>query len=374
LPISLLNIYKMTNIDFNVIPVIDISPLTRTNAGEAERQQVVSQISTACRDVGFFYITGHGVDVNLQAKLVSLSKSFFSLPEEFKREIDMKKGGRAWRGFFACGEELTSGKPDMKEGIYFGSELGPEHPLVKAEIPMHGTNLFPASVPELKETVLEYLSAMERVGHTLISAVCLSLGLEDNFFSSRFMQPEPLSLFRIFNYPKDRLNNSITGKEQWGVGEHTDYGVLTILKVTGPGLEVKNRQNQWVSAPPIDNSFVVNLGDMLEKMTRGLIRSTPHRVKNMNSSDRLSFPFFFDPNFSAVVEPIGIMADTSRSDAVDNSGYVRWDGAQVADFQGTYGEYILRKVVKVFPELGSKENVDETLKALTHKIKEAIKG
>ena len=360
--------------EFTKIPVIDISPLVSAHALELERALVISQISAACKDVGFFTIVGHGVDLQLQSKLVNLSQSFFKLPDETKREIDMKKGGRAWRGFFACGEELTSGKPDQKEGIYFGAELDETHPLVKAQIPMHGPNLFPTSIPELKNTVLSYIKEMERVGHILLEAVSLSLGLEKNYFSSRYMQPEPLSLFRIFNYPKNRLASTVDGSEQWGVGEHTDYGVLTILKVSGPGLEVKNRQNEWIAAPPIDNSFVINIGDMLEKMSHGVLRSTPHRVKNSGAEDRLSFPFFFDPNFSAIVEPMKLSSAQSEREEGSSTedGYVRWDGAKISDFHGPYGAYILKKVIKVFPDLAGSQNVEETIRALTLQIKEAM--
>src|SRR5262249_36140788 len=139
------------------------------------------------------------------------------------------------------------------------------------------------------------------------------------------------------------------GTETWGVGEHTDYGVLTILaQDDAGGLEIKARAGEearWVEAPPLPGTFVCNIGDMLDRMTAGRYRSTPHPVRNRAARDRLSVPFFFDPNFHAKVEPIDLGAC-----AVDDRAE-RWDGANVHAFQGTYGEYLLGKVSRVFPAL-----------------------
>jgi len=135
---------------------------------------------------------------------------------------------------------------------------------------------------------------------------------------------------------------------QWGVGEHSDYGLLTILwQDDVGGLEVKTRDG-WVKAPPVPGSFVCNIGDMLDRMTGGLYRSTPHRVAlNTSGRDRLSMPFFFDPHFEARVRPIEGL-DTS---AAEQDRAARWDGANIHAFDGTYGDYLLGKVSKVFPEL-----------------------
>jgi isopenicillin N synthase-like dioxygenase len=122
------------------IPVIDISALT---AGTQARHEVAARIGQACREWGFFYIVGHGVEEHLQQRLESISQRFFAQDLETKLEIGMSRGGSAWRGYFPVGGELTSGRPDLKEGIYFGAELRDDHPLVKAGTPLHGPNLFP---------------------------------------------------------------------------------------------------------------------------------------------------------------------------------------------------------------------------------------
>lgn len=316
------------------IPVIDISPLVAREPAD----QVAQQMHQACCETGFFYIVGHGIDEALQQRLEQLSRQFFAQHLETKMQIRMALSGRAWRGYFPVGGELTSGKPDTKEGLYLGAELDASHLTVQQELPMHGANLFP-DIPQFRETILEYLDVMTQLGHTLMAGISLSLGLGKDYFRDRYTD-DPLILFRIFNYPPDADSDS------WGVGEHTDYGLLTILKQDDSGgLQVKSKSG-WIEAPPIPNSFVCNLGDMLDRLTGALYRSTPHRVKNASGRDRLSFPFFFDPNFNAELHPLSWHCGKVQDDQEE-----RWDKASVHKFQGTYGDYLLSKVGRVFPEL-----------------------
>ena len=278
-------------------------------------------IYAACRDTGFFYVVGHDVDDGLQRRLEGVARRFFALQEAEKASIAMERGGAAWRGWFPVGGELTSGVPDRKEGIYFGAEL-PD-----AGLPLHGPNLFHSD--EMRDVVLAYLDAMTALGHRLADL----LGVDAS------LTRDPTILFRIFHYPPA----PDSADDGWGVGEHTDYGLLTILRQdeTG-GLQVRARSG-WIDAPPIAGSFVVNIGDMLERMTGGRFRSTPHRVRNTSATGRLSFPFFFDPSWDAIV-PV-------PEDALPPER--RWDGADVRTFEGVYGDYLLAKVAKVFPALAS---------------------
>jgi isopenicillin N synthase-like dioxygenase len=316
------------------LPIIDVSPLV-TGAPAAA---VAEKMRSACEDVGFFYVVAHGVPEPLQLQLETLSRRFFAQDLATKMRIRMELGGRAWRGYFPVGGELTSGRPDRKEGIYFGAELADDDPRVVARTPMHGRNLFP-DLPGFRPAVLAYLDAMTALGHALMRGIGLSLGLEPQYFARRYTR-DPLILFRIFNYPRQEVLPSA----EWGVGEHTDYGVLTILRQdeTG-GLEVKSRSG-WIAAPPLPGAFVCNIGDMLDRMTAGRYRSTPHRVRHTSERDRLSFPFFFDPDFFARVEPI--LAAPAVEDRDE-----RWDGQSLRELGGTYGDYLLAKVAKVFPQL-----------------------
>jgi isopenicillin N synthase-like dioxygenase len=150
-----------------------------------------------------------------------------------------------------------------------------------------------------------------------MAGIASSLDLDESYFAERYTA-DPLILFRIFNYPR-----TPAPADGWGVGEHTDYGLLTMLKQDdNGGLQVKSRSG-WIDAPPVPGSFVCNIGDMLDRLTGGRYRSTPHRVLPPLARDRLSWPFFFDPGFDADIP-----------------------------LMGRYGDYLLAKIGKVFPELG----------------------
>jgi isopenicillin N synthase-like dioxygenase len=250
-----------------VLPVVDLSSPARRLAGE---------IGRACRDNGFFYVVGHGVPAELLNRLDTAGRRFFGLPEADKMEIAMRHGGTAWRGFFPVGAELTSGRPDRKEGLYFGEELGDDDPRVRTGLPLH---------------------------------------------------------------------------DDWGVGEHTDYGLLTLLaQDANGGLQVRSADG-WIDAPPIPGAFVCNIGDMLDRLTGGYYRSTPHRVRNLSGRDRLSFPFFFDPDFTAEVPPL-----PRRT-----TSHPRWDGQDLQAFTGTYGDYLINKVSHVFPQLRRQVRLDQDI-------------
>ena len=320
------------------LPIIDMAPLFASNT--AQRAEVARAIGEACRDSGFFYVTGHGIRPELITDLDQTSRAFFSLPEPEKNEIAMMRGGRAWRGYFPVGGELTSGKPDQKEGLYFGAELGPDDPRVKRGLPLHGQNLFPARPRELRQLVLDYMSAATTTAHAVMEGIALSLGLEADYFYREYTS-DPTVLFRIFHYPSVAVSSP-----DWGVGEHTDYGLLTLLAqdVHG-GLQVKTSAG-WIEAPPIPGTLVCNIGDMLDRLTGGLYRSTPHRAKNVSGHGRLSFPFFFDPGFDAEVHPL-----PERAAQIVDDRDSRWDRQSVHGFTGTYGDYLLGKVSHVFPDL-----------------------
>jgi isopenicillin N synthase-like dioxygenase len=174
--------------------------------------------------------------------------------------------------------------------------------------------------------------------------VAVGLGPDAGWFDAH-LTTDPTVLFRIFRYPPST-------DDGWGVAEHTDYGLLTILLQDDcGGLQVKGPDG-WVDVPPVPDVFVCNMGDMLDRMTGGRYRSTAHRVRNPSGQDRLSFPFFFDPSWDARIEPLPL---TDAAPADDRA--TRWDGTSVHEWSGTYGDYLTAKVAKVFPALARKEDV-----------------
>ncbi len=322
----------------DTLPIIDLSP---REGGDHDFDRIGAEIDRACAEFGFFYVIGHGINPGLSVTLEGLAREFFALPAEEKLAIAMSCGGRAWRGYFPVGGELTSGRPDRKEGIYFGTELGPEDPRVQAGLPLHGMNLYP-DLPGFRDVLLRYLEAVTALGQHLLAAIARGLGLSHDYFLRHYTR-DPTVLFRMFNYPPAEST------EDLGVGAHTDYGLLTLLRQDEiGGLEVWHH-GTWIPAPPVADSFVCNVGDMLERLTAGCYVSALHRVRNVTPRQRISMPLFLDPSFEAVLEPILPAAERSGGDATQPQ---RWDGTDLATLSGTYGDYLLGKVSKVFPELG----------------------
>jgi isopenicillin N synthase-like dioxygenase len=168
------------------------------------------------------------------------------------------------------------------------------------------------------------------------------LGLEPQFFRND-LTADPTPLFRIFRYPP----HPPALADRWGVAEHSDYGLVTLLAHDGTsGLQVKVGDS-WLDAPHDPELIICNLGDMLDRLTAGRYRSTPHRARNDATHDRYSLPFFLDPGWDAVIEAIDLddgwiaPADADR----------RWDRANLRELNGTYGDWLTAKVRKVFPDL-----------------------
>ncbi|MCB0404083.1 MAG: isopenicillin N synthase family oxygenase [Bdellovibrionales bacterium] len=328
-----------------MLPVLNIDTSNPAKAGES--------LCRALHDTGFLYILGDVVRVDLLKELVEVSKLFFAKSLSEKEQLEMRHAGLAWRGYFPPGAELTMGIPDQKEGLYFGSEHGPDHPGVLRHWPMHGRNLWPASsdLKRMQPLVTEYMQSCVAIGQRLLSYVAVGLDLPKNYFFDRFTD-EPTVLFRIFNYPA-----TTPATPGWGVAEHTDMGFLTLLfQDEKGGLEVLSQDNRWVAVPPIEGTLVINIGDMLEYWTHGIFRATPHRVRNPSQSPRLSLPFFFDPNWQATLEPISreqLPAKWLQSISPDRRK--RWDGLNLhaLSSETTYGDFVWSKIRTVFPDLSA---------------------
>ncbi len=324
------------------LPVIDVASLVDPESSLAARTDVGRRLDAACRTSGFLLVSGHGIEPRLREDLESLAREFFSLPAEVKAEISMDRAGSAWRGWFPVGGELTSGEPDHKEGVYFGTELDDDDPRVVDGTPLHGRNLFPRSPDALGPTVLRWMAEVTALGQALLRGLALGLGVEEDWFA-RHLTADPTVLFRAFHYPPGDADS-------WGVGAHTDYGLITLLAQDHHGgLQVRS-DDTWMDVPADPDVFVVNIGDMLDRMTRGRYRSDPHRVRNLSGQDRVSFPLFLDPSWDARVTPLPESVFAGEPDP-DDDAESRWDGASVHRWDGRYGDYLSAKVARVFPDL-----------------------
>ena len=308
-----------------MVPIIDLASPT-----------AAIDIDRACREFGFFAISNHGISNELREAVLRVSADFFGLATTAKQSVALAHGGSAWRGWFPLGGELTSGVADLKEGYYFGREL----PIDRR--PMHGPNIWPTEPAAMQPLVTEWMEVMEPLAQYVLTLMAEGLGLDSDFFR-KTLTADPTPLFRIFRYPP----HPPYGADRWGVAEHSDYGLLTLLAHDGkPGLQVKVG-DAWIDAPHDPTLIVCNLGDMLDRLTAGRYRSTPHRARNHAAVDRYSLPFFLDPGWDAVIEAIDLddgwvtPADADR----------RWDRANLRDLHGTYGDWLTAKVSKVFPDL-----------------------
>jgi isopenicillin N synthase-like dioxygenase len=320
---------------------VDIGPLLSAAADPEALAELVRQIDAACRALGFFRVSGHGIDPQLLATLDAEARAFFAQPEAVKATIAMPLAGPAWRGWFPVRGEVTSGRPDRKEGLYVGTDVSPDHPRVVAGTPLHGANLYPPGA--LGPAIDAWMAALRPVADAIMRGIALALRLPADWFEQN-LTADPTVLFRVFHYPA-LPDNDVS--EEYGVGHHTDYGLLTLLaQDDAGGLEVRTPDGEWIEVPAEPDVLVCNLGDMLDRLTEGRYRSTPHRARNTSGRSRLSFPYFFDPSWDAEVVPLPLDGSPPADDA-DR----RWDGASLRGWDGTYGAYLTAKVSRVFPDL-----------------------
>ncbi|WP_413793901.1 2-oxoglutarate and iron-dependent oxygenase domain-containing protein [Pseudomonas sp. N4] len=280
----------------NSLPIIDISPLY---GDEPDAWQAVAgQIDRACRQWGFFYIKGYPISPARIAEVLDNAQRFFALPVEEKLKIDITQT-RHHRGYGAVAtEQLDPNKPsDLKETFDMGLHLPADHPDVMAEKPLRGPNRHP-DLSGWATLMEQHYRDMQALAQTLLRAMTLALGIERDFFDTRFN--DPVSVLRLIHYPPRQTASSV---EQQGAGAHTDYGCITLLyQDAAGGLQVRNVNGEWIDAPPIDGTFVVNLGDMMARWSNDRYLSTPHRVISPRGMDRYSMPFFAEPHPDTLIQ------------------------------------------------------------------------
>ncbi|KAJ7125189.1 hypothetical protein C8R44DRAFT_669312 [Mycena epipterygia] len=333
------------------IPVINCSALfTLTSPPSPEALATARELYAAASTWGFFQLTHHPVPPALQSSLLTAAQTFFALPDAEKLALDVRNGGVAWRGYMPLGGEGTHGRVDRKEGVYFGPEHADDHPLTG--MPLHGKNQFPteAQVPAMREAILAYIEAVTAVGIAVTAGLSMGLGLEPGFLKARLLEPEPVALFRCFKYATLEAD---AGEEVFGIGEHSDFGLLTILKQASAGLQVKSPQGKWVDVPVLDNAFVVNVGDMLDQLTGGRLPSREHRVlpPAPSAGPRYSFPFFFDFAWTAPMTPLDLSHLPPLTAQEQDEAQARWHRGTFKKVEGQWWQYLAKKVKKVFPDL-----------------------
>ncbi|RKF19890.1 2OG-Fe(II) oxygenase [Alginatibacterium sediminis] len=281
------------------LPIIDISMLANNDPKQWE--PVISAIDEACRNSGFFYVVGHGIPVEQFTAVQEMASQFFALDESEKQQIDIEKS-RNHRGWGKVSAEQLDpdGPKDFKETFDMALDLSSHHPQVKRCPALYGPNQYP-KMDGFIQLMQQQYELSQQVAIKILKAMALALDLESDFFSKNF--DCPISVLRLIQYPPQDHNN--------GAGAHTDYGCITLLyqDATG-GLQVQNKEGDWLDAEPVPNSFVVNIGDLMQRWTNDRYKSTPHRVMSpKQNTTRFSMPFFVEPNFDTQVSTISSCLD-----------------------------------------------------------------
>jgi isopenicillin N synthase-like dioxygenase len=281
------------------LPVLDISHFDDANG----RAVFLRDLRKAARGPGFFYLIGHGIDADLIADVLALSRGFFDLPERDKLAIEMVQSPH-FRGYNRAGSEYTRGKPDWREQIDIGAER-PALPFDSSAPPwtrLQGPNQWPAALPELQPVLLAYLKEVTALAIRVLRAFAVALEQPENIFEPIYT-PAPHQLIKIIRYP----GRDDDGASDQGVGAHKDSGFLTILlQDRTAGLQVEGAQG-WIDAPPRPGTFVVNIGEILELASNGYLRANVHRVVSPPSGvDRLSVALFLGAKLDAEVPQLDL--------------------------------------------------------------------
>ncbi len=280
-------------VDFSEIPVIDIA--LAESEDHKDRASVAKALRKAAEHVGFFYIKNHGVDAARIDAAQAAAAEFYALPEDVKRKYDVALTKRH-RGYVPVGG--LSADPtlsDLQEGYEVGFDLPADDPDHLAGNPLMGPNIWPAEVPAFETAISAYFDDLMRVGRLLYRLFALSVDMPETFFDDKLTKP--CAQLRVLYYPDAKPQDDTVG-----IGAHTDYESFTILWQSQPGLQVQNRAGQWIEAPPIPGTFIVNIADMMMRWTNDRFVSTPHRVMNISGKARYSLALFFATDYDTIVE------------------------------------------------------------------------
>lgn len=281
---------------FSEIPVIDLSDFHTEKGFERCAKEIVD----TARSVGFFYLINHGVPSELRSTAFDASKRFFELSEDRKSTVSVNEYQRGWmrQGL----SQLEGSKThDAKEVFFWGHEIEQDDPDYLAGVPLVAPNQWPQeTAPWIRKSIAPYYEAVQSVAQTVLSAIAYGLGQDKQFFEPHYIKP--LARGQLVYYPPSSDKDLADGR--MGAAAHTDFGVLTMLaQDNSGGLQVRNASGDWIEAPPIDDSFVCNIGDLLEHWTNGALTSTLHRVINRTQNARYSIPVFCDPRSTAEIDP-----------------------------------------------------------------------
>ena len=294
------------------IPSVDLEDFT---SGDSERKAVfVDQLGKAFEEVGFVAVKNHGISGELISELYKNVQQFFSLPSEKKKHFE-KPELAGQRGYTSFGKEHAKGSdaPDLKEFFQYGQIVPEDHPL-KPEYPH---NVKVNEVQGFDDTFFKAYRAFEKSGKFLLQAIAIYLGLDENYFDD-FIE-EGNSIVRAIHYPP------ITNEPKSAIRaeQHEDINLITLLVgASADGLQILTKNNEWVGVTSLPDQIVVNVGDMLQRLTNDKLKSTTHRVVNppreLWHTSRFSIPFFLHPKSSMALTGLDSCIDNQHKKAYED--------------------------------------------------------
>ncbi len=306
------------------IPVIDLADFLAGKPGA--REATAAALRHALEEVGFYFITGHGVDQATVDAAFDAAKRFHAqaLDDKLRLKINQHNiGYLPVRGSVTRHSKINpDNKPNVNEAFFVKRDLAADHHDVLAGLPFRGMNQWPDGLPGFREAVLDYAGAMERLGLSLLPLYATALELPADFFDGRFAPP--MYTLRMSHYPQQEGSN----ENEFGLAPHSDTSFMTLLAQNKvPGLSIRLPNGRWVDAPALEGSFLVNGGDMLRRWTNERFLATPHRVVNRSGQERYAIPFFFDCAYTTRMECLPSCTgpeNPPRYEAISYPDYMQW--------------------------------------------------
>ncbi|HWB48025.1 MAG TPA: 2-oxoglutarate and iron-dependent oxygenase domain-containing protein [Stellaceae bacterium] len=281
------------------IPVIDYGPYFRGEPGALER--LVPQVRHACENVGFFYITGHGVPDAVVDAAFAASRRFHALPMDEKLALRLNEWNIGYLPMNASVQGASTvhkaTRPNQNESFFISHDRAPDHPEVVAKAPLRGCNQWPPSLPDIRAPMVTYFKTLGAMCDRMLPAFALALDAPADIFAPLFADDGHHNLRFLHYPPQDPDEDNLFGQ-----APHTDNSFMTALARTDvPGLAVRLPSGEWFPPPIIEGTFLINLGNMMRRFSNDRFLSTPHGVLNESGTDRYSIAYFHSPNPSATI-------------------------------------------------------------------------
>lgn len=291
------------------IPVIDFGPFFAGERGALDR--LGKEVRDACETIGFFYILNHGVSDDLIDRSFEQSRRFHALPLEDKRKLKLDQYNVGYLEMNASTHRHSTvhkvTRPNQNESFFVTHDRPLDHPDRVAGKPLRGGNYWPDGLPGFRDGVMAYFDALHALGDCMLPAFAVALDLEPGYFAPLFSDENHATL-RMLHYPPTVLEDN-----DFGTGPHTDNSFLTILaRSEVPGLAVRLPSGGWIEPPLIPGTFLVNIGNIIRRMSNDRFLSTPHGVIVEGEKDRYSLAYFHSPNPYRTIDVVPTCVDAEN--------------------------------------------------------------